>query len=110
MTSDTNTDPTTVGPEYQGWANRETWAASLHLSNTRWMYDNARQILSDTEYVGPWSLANALEEWTREMVEENREQQDDYAGAAQEITSMDREVGSWWRVNWREVADGLMDA
>lgn len=109
---DTSDDPTTIGPEYQGWTNRETWAASLHLSNDQGLYEGAREVLAGTEVLGPWSHANGLEAYVMALVEENREITDDSSqsiGGNGVITMMDREVGSWWRVNWREVAEGLME-
>ena len=111
MTSDTNIDPSTVGPEYQGWSNRETWAASLHLSNTEWLYNAARELVARNAGL-TGSAWMALEEWCVELIDENRETIDGYGAEYEKhnaaLTMMDREVGSWWRVNWREVADGLM--
>jgi hypothetical protein len=106
--------------EYQGWTNRETWAASLHLSNAEWLYNGARDVVTDAlqaagSDAGPFTAGNALEGWVTDIVDAHHETQDDKTtvGPCREnpdITMMDREVGSWWRVNWREVADGLMDA
>jgi hypothetical protein len=113
--TDRDTDPTTVGPEYQGWTNRETWAASLHLSNDQYLYTGARAAVQNALHVagedaGLYTGANALEEWVTAEVEYDRGQLDNGNDGSAVITMMDREVGSWWRVNWREVADGLMDA
>jgi hypothetical protein len=99
---------------YQGWTNRETWAASLHLSNTEWLYNGARDAIiagrrEAGEDAGPFTAANALEAAVMDIVGQNREAHDDAQPTGGDITMMDREVGSWWRVNWREVAEGLMD-
>jgi hypothetical protein len=99
---------------YNGWTNRETWAASLHLSNTEWLYNAARDVAGrfyDHPDGGPYSAGDALGEWVMTWVEDNREDQDEgrTSQVNRDITLMDREVGSWWRVNWREVADGLME-
>lgn len=96
---------------YQGLTNRETWAAWLHLSNDQWLYNSAREVLSGVEVEGPWSHANALEDWVTDLVERIREILDDYAFHPMSgvVTMMDREVGSWRRVNWQDVAGGLME-
>jgi hypothetical protein len=99
---------------YNGWTNRETWAAALHLSNTEWLYNGAREVVASTDPVGEYSRATALEEWVTGIIESQREVQDDktVVGPTREdpdLTMMDREVGSWWRVDWREVAEGLLE-
>lgn len=108
----TGTDPTTIGPDYQGWTNRETWAASLWISNERGLYEGAREVIAAAvngdDLVGPYTAGNALEEWITNVRDDNRESAET-GMEIPEITMMDREVGSWWRVNWREVADGLME-
>jgi hypothetical protein len=94
---------------YQGWTNRETWAASLHLSTTEWLYNAARSVIGPHERD---DAADVLESWCEELIDELHETIDEHPEMGRPndvLVMMDREVGSWWRVNWREVAEGLSD-
>ena len=93
---------------FNGYVNRETWAAHLHLSNDPDLYDMARDHVAD-------AIANdmhpdlVLKEKVANLIEMNRDAQDndgDFGSDA--LTMMDREVGSWWRVDWKSVAEGFM--
>jgi hypothetical protein len=94
--------------EYHGWTNRETWAASLHLSNSEWLRNGARDAILRGRGAHR-SDAKALEDAVMDLVAQNREAHDDAQDTAGGISSMDRDVGSWWRVNWDEVAEGVME-
>lgn len=86
---------------YNGWKNRETWAASLHISNDEGLMSMATERL---EGIDPTSfrLGEALSDWYDETVEE-------YA-MVEGIRMMARDVGSAWRVDWQRVAEGLVEA
>jgi hypothetical protein len=88
---------------YNGWSNRETWAAHLHLSNDEWLYNLAAETV-ELSGEGAHVAANRLEEVVMDLVNVNR---DGTTGTDARLTMMDREVGSWWRVDWREVADAF---
>jgi hypothetical protein len=96
----------TTDDTYNGWTNRETWACHLHLSNSEWLYNGAISV------IGPHrgsDAADTLKSWCDELVEEDRDGLDEGRPGEGTITMMDREVGSWWRVNWQEVADAFME-
>lgn len=77
--------------QYNGWTNRETWAASLYLNNDEGLYSMARECESP----------EALEE----MIEELKDERE----GNKLLTMMFDEIGSLWRVNWQEVWEGLQD-
>lgn len=90
---------------YNGYTNRETWAASLHLSNDEWLYNLATETMA-------LDNADRLKEVVMDLVEVNRDAQDSGASPGEQIsvvTMMDREVGSWWRVDWNDVAEGFAE-
>ncbi|WP_217913099.1 DUF7249 family protein [Miltoncostaea marina] len=87
--------------EYNGWTNRETWAVALHLSNDEGMYEAARAVLGSV--ASERAAADTLEDWTRSLFEER-------GADARTLLLMALDIGSLWRVNWREVAASLVNA
>ncbi|RJQ53387.1 MAG: hypothetical protein C4521_07590 [Actinobacteria bacterium] len=82
---------------YNGWTNRETWALHLWITNDEGLYHDARDHL---RHAHGGDLAEALKTWTEELFDQE---------ATQELRSMRDDVGSLWRVNWKEVADALLE-
>ena len=92
--------------EFNGWKNRETWAAALHLSNDEYLYNVMLELCSEGKR---WSCADKIEAWVTEEVNmilypDSRDEQ--LAPAL--IRSMICDVGSFWRVAWEDVADSFM--
>ena len=83
--------------EYNGWCNRETWAAALHLNNDQRLQARARELAEvSTDTLEDWILCAVedtligeipAEEWLRLMI---------------------HDVGSFWRVDWDAVAASLL--
>lgn len=86
---------------YNGWVNRETWAVSLHLNNTQWMQEAAVGYARADEY------GRAIQDWVEEMFEDVIQGEGEYA--TQDVRLMVGDVGSLWRVNWKDVRDGLLE-
>lgn len=97
--------------DYNGWTNRETWATALHIDNDQALLeialDYARQEIEghdEGEEINPYHLGQTLEEWliddllTFESVSGN-----------QGLWVMLLDIGSLYRVNWRELADHYLD-
>jgi hypothetical protein len=85
---------------YNGWVNRETWTAALHLTNDEGLY---------LESV---TLATASPDCLREWVEAEAETvyfPEDGETPAEWIRPLLANVGSLWRVDWDEVAASLLD-
>ena len=97
--------------EYNGWTNRETWAASLHLDNDENTYTMAR------EWAGEIATGTALAHARVRLADTLREFFEDRASAVTHdpgnAVEWDRmmvaDVGSLWRVDWYEIADGIYD-
>ena len=129
----TATETTNVD-EYNGWTNRETWAASLHLSNdfglyemvNGWANDARREAVAfgqvDTdmlERVG-WTVESGtvgrLADMLKDYFEGLRTDIIDATGPlgaeilpTREGVMMLLEVGSLWRVDWRELASNWLE-
>jgi len=90
-----------MSEEYNGWANYETWACFLHLSNNEGDY---KYISEMAEKMSIEELAKFLKEYVtqiKEMV---------YIGEANsEAKRLIEDLGSLWRVNWLEVAKGFKE-
>jgi hypothetical protein len=83
--------------EYNGWTNRETWAAALWINNDQGMYETFVEAGKTEESV--FELSQAIEgyitdELSFEAVSENRI-----------LFDMLQDIGSLYRVDWYEIAD-----
>lgn len=97
---------------YNGWVNRETWAAALHLSNDYDLYQTMLALARDNP--GRAQLADAISEW----VDENIIYPVLYPDPGRDFhpptllalaRNMIADVGSFWRVDWRAVADSFRE-
>ena len=82
--------------EYNGWSNRSTWMAELHLSNNEYMY----LLIVDMVDQGPsvHELATVLEETVLDWMERD------------ELVRLDMSaVGTAW-VNWDEIARSWIES
>lgn len=99
---------------YEGWSNRETWAANLWLSNDEGLYNQTREQAAEAlrtaeddagdiplERIARYQLANELkaqfEDWEADIVD---------GEAPQGIRQLVLDIGSLYRVDWHEVAEG----
>lgn len=88
--------------EYNGWTNRETWATALHINNDEGLYktvqDWAVSNLEEQESEAVTVLAESIEDFVTELLDSN------WDG----VKSMRYDIGSLWRVNWREIANSFI--
>ena len=96
-----------MNEEFNGWSNRETWATALHINNDSGLYEpvteKTKEMANDeTVEHKTATLADIIEQFIDEIldyenIKENRN-----------AFSMLSDIGSLYRVNWREIADSLL--
>jgi len=92
--------------EYNGWWNRETWTANLWLDNERGLYDMVQDMARNTLEEHPESGAvQCLEESIENLFDEAFS---DIADMTQAGLNMLKDIGSLYRVNWREIAENII--
>lgn len=103
--------------EYNGWTNRETWATALHINNDQWLQEQADDYAQtahnehktdEAEEMGASCdavacLADTLENWITEdlLTLEN-------VSGNNGLWMMLTDIGSLYRVNWRELAEAWL--
>lgn len=81
------------GTTYNGWTNRETWACKLWLDNSPETYNEAKM----------QPTAHALESFTDSLLQLDDEQD------GVNFDNMRDDIGSVWRVNFKEIWDSYED-
>jgi len=119
---------------FNGWANRETWAAALHLSNDLALYDHVhdlavdalaearielgdptvdpdaiRRVGADAAALALNRCANRLADCVESWALDARDAALGGAPLPTTIVLMLDEIGSRWRVDWRAVAASYVD-
>lgn len=120
---------------YNGWTNRETWALKLHLDNTEgsqaWLIETARLAGENAEASEVWTLEQAKVFTTEDAIKNAVEgvwsealnpefTQDGFASVRTcgyeiglhdpaDVLRMIADVGSLWRVNFREIATHVVE-
>lgn len=95
--------------DYNGWTNRETWATMLHIDNDMFLLDTAldyaQQQLEETESEDKAIryLAESVQSW----LENDLLTLENVAGN-EGLWLMLTDIGSLYRVNWREIAESLI--
>lgn len=119
-----------------GWSNRETWALMLHLDNNegsqQWLIETARLAGENAEASKIWTIEEAKLFTTEDAIKDAVETafecalnpqrvggqsafvEDDCGESvgmfdARDVLRMIADVGSLWRVNWREIAKAALD-
>lgn len=121
--------------KYNGWTNRETWALKLHIDNTEssqaWLREVAALAGENAEATEYRTLEQAklytTEDAIKDAVETAFERalkpteigrgQYDITGIGESVGLYDAgdvfrmiaDVGSLWRVNWREIAEHVLE-
>ncbi len=94
--------------ECNGWTNRETWATMLHINNDPALYEiameYARQEIEEYGEQALYELAQTIQNW----IEEDLLTRENIAGN-EGLWLMLSDIGSLYRVEWREIAESLME-
>lgn len=115
-----------MSDEYNGWTNRETWCMSLWLDNDRGMYHEAqnataRGLIRAADFANEYPEATvhvyrhvAIE--LEDMVGEWRDDltgsdyfDNDSASVPTDLLLMFLEIGSFWRIDWDDIATNRLD-
>ena len=87
--------------EYNGWTNRETWAVALHINNDEGLLNPINEVAKLHENLN--DLADEIEAFIGEDVL-NFEN----ISTNRSAFMMLQDIGSLYRVNWREVAESFI--
>jgi hypothetical protein len=95
--------------EYNGWTNRETWATNLWIDNERGIYERVQELAisandpaeKDSPISAKTCLADAIEELFDDAFS-------DIAEMNAEGLNMLKDIGSLYRVDWQEIAEGIL--
>ena len=85
--------------EYQGWSNRETWACNLWLTNEEGIYNEMMELTK--RYPDKYELAVAIKDYVEELA--------DIRAESPGLLMMFDDIGSLWRVDWVEIAEGFCE-
>ena len=96
--------------EYNGWTNRETWATMLYIDNDQWLQETALNYAREEvqghdkgEEINPYYLGETIKNWIEEelLTLEN-------VSEIRGLWLMLTDIGSLYRVNYREIAEALL--
>jgi hypothetical protein len=88
--------------EYNGWSNRETWATMLHIDNDEGLLTPILEVTQRHE--NAWELAEEIEAFITEDVLNF-----DNVSTNRNAFLMLTDIGSLYRVNWREISESLLE-
>jgi hypothetical protein len=100
--------------EYNGWANRETWACNLWLTNDQGLYELTMERVREAAPTDWRVLVTAGEaactagEAVRSLWDEVTDPEE-HLLAAETIVTMVKDVGSDYRINWDEIGAAFLE-
>ena len=83
--------------EYNGWTNRETWATALHIDNDEGLLAPILEVAQLHDNLT--DLAQEIESFIGEVLDF------DNVSTNRNAYIMLTDIGSLYRVNWREIAE-----
>ena len=92
--------------KFNGYANRETWALVMRLTNDEGLYESFRELLAEAE---EGTQLEYVEECARELLDPDEYREAFAHEQGPELRRMAFEVGSLWRVDWSEVVEALTE-
>lgn len=100
---------------YNGWSNRETWAAALWLQNDEGLYCATTEVVASCAALARrqlWTqgrLNRAVADGLKEIINGLICQAEDEVHSSRSALSLARDIGSLRRVEWLEIAEGFLD-
>jgi hypothetical protein len=89
-----------VNTEYNGWTNRETWATALHINNDEGLINPLSEVAKLHDNLN--DMADEVEGFISEVLDF------DNVSTNRNAFLMLQDIGSLYRVNWREIAESIM--
>lgn len=97
---------------YQGWTNRETWATALWINNDEGLYITVRNFMDYAVNDFTVDMDNYETHRVNSVSADIEELFDNAFQDVDELTAqglnMLKDIGSLYRVNWREIAASLL--
>jgi hypothetical protein len=104
----------TTPDSYNGWANRETWALNLVLSNDQGLSEMTQERVKDALETGDdfaygeASAPGVAGDAVKDLFDELTDLAEGLLSPVQVIELL-REVGSVWRIDWREIGAAFIE-
>ena len=100
--------------EYNGWKNRETWATNLWIDNDEGLQSEvlemAKSAVREDKLNAQRILADNLKEWLENLLD-FRAYRDEYGAEMPDgLQTMRDDIGSLYRVEWWEIAEGFLSS
>jgi hypothetical protein len=89
-----------MSEEYNGWTNRETWATALHINNDEGLINPLNEVAKLHDNLN--DMAEEIESFINEVLDF------DNISTNRNAFLMLHDIGSLYRVNWREIAERIM--
>jgi hypothetical protein len=86
--------------EYNGWTNRETWATALYINNDEGLINPLNEVAKLHDNLN--DMAEEIESFINEVLDF------DNISTNRNAFLMLQDIGSLYRVNWREIAESIM--
>jgi len=86
---------------YEGWTNRETWATMLHINNDEGLLNPLKEVAQLHENLN--DMADEIEAFIGEVLVF------DNISTNRNAFMMLQDIGSLYRVNWREIAETFIE-
>ena len=98
--------------EYNGWPNRETWALVLHINNVRglqdWAHDLTAELVAEYGTTAFNRVGERIVDGLEEIVHDGL--LNGSPVEAEHGLMILRDVGSFWRIDWAEVGESMIEA
>ncbi len=100
----------TWGWEYNGWSNRETWAANLHMTNDEGWSKSLDEAVVESHARGDskYGTGHAIEQVFNDYLDGMADFLSSSGTLMGNFEMVLRDVGSVWRVNWTEIAESAL--
>lgn len=102
---------------FNGYANRETWAFHLHVSNDEGLYRQTLSVANELDLDSPegvldvtdYEIGEAVVGFWRDYLD-NYTEETGMPCLPAGLLAFDREVGSWWRIDYAEVGAAVRES